>query len=148
MPSAFDIHFQLQSDLSQGREAVFTFAYTSAVGVRGFQKTINQWMKCLLTPKGTDPVDRTYGTDFADLLTSNTFSATDVVERATLAIDDCNAQVLAFQKTQTVAALPNEERLASASILSVEETDTSAFAVYVLLKNVLNQGVQYVLPTL
>lgn len=147
MSSAFDVHFQIRTAADSNGEKLFTFAYASAKGVRGFQKTINQWLKCLLTPKGSDITAKTYGTAFADLLGTNTFSTSDVSERVVLAVEDATAQILAYQRAQSAASLPNEERLASASVALIEQTSTTGYTVYVVLKNVLNQGVKYALPT-
>lgn len=147
MASAFDIHFQIRTAADSNGEKLFTFAYASAKGVRGFQKTVNQWLKCLLTPKGSDISARDYGTDFPDLIGTNTFNSSDVSERVLLAVEDATSQVLAFQRAQSAVSLPNEERLASASVARVEQSSVTEYTVYVVLKNVLNQGVKYALPT-
>ena len=145
--SAFDIHFQLRSAADSNGETLFTFAFQSAKGVRGFQKTINQWLKCLLTQRGSDITSKGYGTAFPDLFTGNTFSVSDVEERVVLAVDDATQQILAFQRGQSSTDLPAEERLSSASVVSVAQTAPSAYTVYVVLKNSLNQSVKYALPT-
>lgn len=147
MASAFDIHFELRPAADSNGQRLFTFAYASARGVRGFQKTINQWVKCLFTPKGSDIADREYGTFFSDLIGGNFSSTEDVAERVLIAVEDATTQVLTFQRAQTLDELPREERLAAASVFSVTQTGATEFTVYVLLTNALNQGVKFALPT-
>lgn len=144
---AFDIHFELQPASDQGGQRLFTFAYASAKGVRGFQKTINQWVKCLLTLKGSDPSAKEYGTFFSELFTANTFSLSDVEERVTIAIDDATDQTKAYQRLQPTTQLSDDERLSSATVVRLEQTGPTDYRVYVVLKNILNEDVRYVLPT-
>jgi len=148
MSGAYDIHFQLQPDTVQGYGRLFSFAYSTAKGVRGFQKTINQWLKCLLTRRGSDVADKNYGTDFPNIFDSNVVSVSDTTERLTLALDDATTQILAFQRTQSSVDLTDDERLANASILGIVPLDASSYTVYVLLRSVLNQDVKIVLPTI
>lgn len=131
----YDMHFQLvpaaEQESANGR--VFTFGFASAVGVKGPQKLINRWLKCLLTLKGTDVLDSTYGTGFAALLGSNISDQQDFIDAATLFINDCTEQIIAFDQAQFP---PTDERLASASISSVVARDGEGFDLYVTLKNV------------
>lgn len=134
MPTSYDVHFQqvpaAEQETSSGR--VFTFGYASAVGVKGPQKLINRWLKCLFTLKGSDLLDKAYGTGFPELIGSNISRRQDFVDAMALFIDDCNEQIRAFDLTQFP---PEEERLASATLTSVVERGADGYAVYVTLKN-------------
>lgn len=145
MASAFDIHFQLGTSGSSERQ--FTFGFASAAGVRGFQKTINQWLKCLMTQQGSDPRAKRYGTQFPGLIGSNTFGPGDVSERVTMAVQDATAQILAIQRAMPAAELPDDERLASGTVYQIQQTGPTDYAVYVVLRNVQNQGINVLLPT-
>jgi len=134
MPT-YDIHYQLAPENEQldAGGKVFTFGFTSAVGVKGPQKLVNRWLKCLMTPKGTDPLSRGYGTGFADLIGSNLSRYQDFVDAVTLYVTDCNDQIRAFDQAQFP---PDDERLESASVASVVPRGADGFDVYVHIKNV------------
>ena len=133
--ATYDIHFQQvpadEQPYSGGK--VFTFGFTSAVGVRGPQKLVNRWLKCLLTAKGTDPLRPAYGTGYANLIGSNISRYQDFVDAVALAINDCNGQIRAIDRTQFP---PDDERLASATITSIVPRGSDGYDVYVSIKNI------------
>jgi hypothetical protein len=144
--ATYDIHFQLVPDNEQlyagGR--VFTFGFTSALGVKGPQKLVNRWIKCLFTPKGSDLLDSQYGTAFPDLIGSNVSAYQDFADGAALCINDCSNQITAFDQLQFP---PDNERLDSANLTSIVARDGDGFDVYVTIKNVAGSLLTVQLPT-
>lgn len=144
--ATFDIHFELvppdQQVAASGR--VFTFGYASAVGVKGPQKLVNRWIKCLCTLKGTDLLDATYGTGFPDLIGSNVSRREDFVDAMTLFVNDCNAQMFAFDQNQFP---PDDERLASATLTQIVARGVDGFDAYVTIKNAAGSLLLVQVPT-
>ena len=147
MPGAYDIYYGVVPDSQVNGVRVFTFTYASAKGISGFQKTVNQWTKCLMTKRGSVISNPSYGTLFADLFNSNTFNVSDVRDRVLVAVEDATAQMRGFQRLQTSTVLTNDEKLATGTLLGVSQLDPSAYTVYVQLTSVLNQSVQLTLPS-
>lgn len=144
MAAQFDIHFQLVTPEQQTGGKLFTFGFKSAVGVRGPQKLINRWLKCLLTPKGSDLSDKNYGTGFYGFMGSNITSHQDVVDALTLFIEDCNTQIRAMDRKRTA---PEDERLLSATLIQATPAADDAYEVYVLIRNAAGQAVPVQLPS-
>ena len=138
MAKTFDIQFQLTSSSEQEASGQFvTWGSASTFGVRGFQFLINLWLKCLLTPRGSDPSDLNYGTDFTKLV-GTLVPLEDARDVTLLAITQCNNQIAAFQRNDST--LTASELLASAQLTNfVEDTGSSRFDAYVELKNRANE---------
>jgi hypothetical protein len=143
MATRYDIHFQPLPRAEQTSTSVFTFGFLSAVGVRGPQKLINRWLKVLLTPQGSDPFDKAYGTGFTNLIGSNIQSVTDVLDTAALAVQECNTQVRAAERN---VFTPPEERLQTATILKIEEVGRDGFDIWVAITNAAGLTVTVLLP--
>jgi hypothetical protein len=144
MATRFDIHFQILPKEQQVSTRVFGFGFVSAVGVRGPQKLINRWLKCLMTPQGSDPFDPTYGTGFANLIGSNIKSVEDVTEAAALFIQDANDQIRAFDKANFT---PVDERLQTATIAKIVELGDDGFEIWVNITNAAGLTTPVVLPS-
>lgn len=144
MPSTFDVHFQILPAEEQTSTRVFGFGFVSAVGVRGPQKLVNRWLKCLMTPKGSDPFDPDYGTGFPNLIGSNIASVQDVVDAAAIFIQECSQQIRSLDNT---ALYPPDERLQNASILRVETIGDDGFQIWVGITNVAGQQLPVLLPS-
>lgn len=143
MPSTYDIHFQILPADQQISSRVFGFGFVSAVGVRGPQKLINRWLKCLMTPQGSDPFSPTYGTGFPNLIGSNISSVEDVLDAVSVFIQSCSEQVRAFDRA---ALTPADERLQNASILKVNAYD-DGFEIWVGITNAAGLQTPVVLPS-
>lgn len=145
MATTFDIHYQILSPAEQAESYghVFTFGFTTAVAVRGPQKLINRWLKCFLTPKGSDPIDLTYGTEFAHLFGGNvnqqTFS--DVV---TLSVEDATEQLRGMDRR---AALDDDERVSGASVTGITVRNDNSYDVYISLVSVAGDVARFAIPT-
>lgn len=138
---SYDIHFQVVPEEEQragGR--MLSFGYTGTLGVRGPQKLINKWIKCLLTPRGSNPLNRSEGTDFANLIGANMSSVQDVRDLVVLAVGECNDQIFAIDRR---TAPPADERLLSATLSSFQALP-DGFEAHISLKNV--EGTVAVFP--
>lgn len=143
---SFDIHFQLfNQGEGSGQGKLFSFGFISAIGVKGPQKLVNRWIKCLFTPKGTDAFVKTYGTGFGDLVGSNIGGIQDVQDAASLFIDDCSDQIRAQDRLN---GLPDDERLKSATITNIVPRAEDGFDITVELRNVAGASLTFLLPTL
>jgi len=133
MPT-YDVHFQLVEESEQlgANGRVFTFGYTSAVGVKGPQKLINRWTKCFCTLKGTDLLNPKYGTSFPEIIGSNISRKQDFIDAMALFIDDCNQQMIDFDAAQFP---PTNERFSSAVLTSVVPRGVDGWDAYVTIKN-------------
>lgn len=143
--SNFDVHFQMIAEADQVSAAgrVFSFWYANAVGVKGPQKLVNRWIKCFCTLKGTDLLDKNYGTGFPDLLGSNISKRQDFIDAMSLFISDCNRQLQTYDLAQFP---PDNERLASAVLTSVVSLGADGYATYVTIKNVAGETLTVNLP--
>lgn len=143
MATTYDIHYQILPADQQVSERVFGFGFVSAVGVRGPQKLINRWLKCLMTPQGSDPFSLTYGTGFPNLIGSNISSVNDLIDLVSIYVQSCSDQIRAFER-QTFP--PPDERLQSATILRVNDLG-DGFEVWVGITNAAGLQTPVVLPS-
>ena len=143
---SYDIHFQVipEEDQLTAGGRVFSFGFTSAIGVRGPQKLMNRWIKCLFTLRGSDLLSPEYGTGFPDLIGSNISQQRDFEDAVALFISDCSAQIAALDQAQSP---PANERLDSAVLTAVVPRGAVGYDVYVTLKNVAGQLIPLILPT-
>lgn len=145
MAYRFDLHIQTLPEAEQQETFKFvSLGFPGGVGVKGFQNLINTWLRVFLTPRGSDPADLGFGTDFPGLIGSNVGLA-DARDVVLLAIDQCNEQVTAFQ--QDDVSLTPSERLASATIIEfTEQPSAPGFDVRVEIKNRANERLVLNLP--
>lgn len=119
--AGYDIHFQPVPKADVKGFKSFTFGFKAALKVQGPQALVNRWAKTFLTPKGSDPLDGTAGTSFAEMIGANITKVTvDLYDVALLSLNDANAQV---QKQDVEGLFPENESLASASIIDFVETE-------------------------
>ena len=112
--------------------------------VTGYYKTVLKWLKCLLTLPGTDLTDDSYGTQFANLFSSNITNATDLSDFLSTCVSQATAKIIQYQTG--VVSDPNE-LLAGAGITNLTiSTDGSGFDVYIQFTNVSGQPMILGLP--
>lgn len=130
----FDLHVQALPVQEQRDTFKFmSFGFSPSIGIKGFQMLLNQWVKCLLTPRNSDPTDLNYGTDFTKLIGSN-LPLADARDVSAIAIEECNEQISKLQRSDST--LTASERLASAEIIDFQTDPTApGFSVYVEIKN-------------
>lgn len=116
----YDIHFQPVPKEDVKGYKTFTFGFKAALKVRGPQALVNRWAKTFMTPKGSDPLDRTAGTSFSDMIGANITRITDELKDvAILSVIDASEQV----KKQDVEGLfSDDSRLMSATLMDILQT--------------------------
>lgn len=145
MAVPFDIHIQIVPPDQYKGMAFYSFAFQRSLGVRGLQKLVNMYAKYLLTPEGTDPLDRSYGTNLTGLLGSNVglYDAKDVLE---LAVNKTTQALYGMQVNRDV---PDTERLAAATVTEVLlVAEWPGIAAQIYIENTAGQGRAVLLPTL
>lgn len=142
----YDVNIQIIPAAAYHGMAFYSFGQKRSLGVRGINKLVNMFAKFLLTPIGTDSVELASGTLLTSLIGSNVALA-DAQEILQMSISTTVDAIHAFQANR--GSVPDDERLASAEVtdfLLIEEAP--GFAAQVLIRNISNQGLSLVLPTL
>lgn len=142
---AYDVYIKPLPENQQTYGKAFTFGYKSATGIQGAHKVAIRFAKCLLTPRGSDLLDATYGTAFSDLVSANVKDLQEAVGFASLAIQEAADQLRAID---AAAGLPPAESLESAVISRAAAIEPDGIEIYVLITNVAGQSVQMPLPVL
>ena len=147
MANRFDIHIQTLLEADQRQTFKFmTFGFNPTIGVKGFQMLVNMWLKCFLTPRGSDPTDLNYGTEFSDLIGSNV-ALEDARDVVLLAVNDCNEQLVSFQSEDLTYT--RSELLDSAEIIGFQEDASQpGFSVSIEIKNQAQERLEVNLPIL
>lgn len=128
----YDIHFQPVPESDVVGTKVFTFGFRAALKVSGPQALVNRWVKTFMTPKGSDPLDKQYGTTFPNLIGSNISIVNDTVKDVILlAVEDANSQV---RNQDLDGFYSDDERLMSATFLDYIPS-TDGFQVWIEIKN-------------
>ena len=141
----YDVHVQIIPASQQGTGKFMGFGQKRTVGVRGIQKLVDDFTIELLTPIGTDPLDLLRGTDLPNLLGSNV----DVSDAQDILLLAVARTVTRFQDYQAGRAVPDDERLASASVTNfISLPEVPGFAAQIFIENVLDVGLTFLLPTL
>lgn len=141
----FDIHFQpVPAEEATGFKC-FEFGFQSALKVKGPQSLVNRWVKTLMTPLGSDPIEPTAGTTFGNLIGFNITSVSaDMRDLMVMAIEDASDQV---REQDLQGFFPDNERLQSAELMDFIEVP-AGFEVWVLIKNVAGDALPVPLVTL
>lgn len=144
MATTYDTYFELLPQSAQGvQRGTFTYGYKRHIGVAGFQKLINRWVKAFMTTQGTDLSDRTWGTQFPDLIGSNITDRTDIQQIVQSSVSKATDDTRRIQ-----AQYPSDdatELLQSAQLTSLIFEDNSSVTVYVLLQNQAGKRLQIIL---
>lgn len=146
MANRFDVNIQIVPATAYQGMAFYSFGQKRSLGVRGINKLVNMFAKFLLTPVGTDSVDLANGTLLTGLIGSNVALA-DAQELLQSSVTVTVNAIRAFQAGR--GSVPDDERLASGEVtqfLLIEEAP--GFAAQILIRNISNQGLSVVLPTL
>lgn len=140
MPT-YDVHITATSDPSL---KPMSFGYKAAVSVTGAMKVINRWIKCFLTPKGSDHSDYNYGTGFTSILGGNVADVQDLLDQVSGFLDDCNTQMRAMDRRNLPVP---DEQFGSATITKVLQIDAADYAIWVTVKSATGAAAVVVLPT-
>jgi hypothetical protein len=139
----YDIHFQpIMPPEDQYGFKSFTFGFVASLKIRGPQSLVNRWVKTFMTPKGSDLLHPSYGTDFGSLAGSNIVNDFSTLQDTVImSIDDASDQVRRQDEAET---LDDDESLESAELGSfVPEPGGDGFNVWVVINNKAGQN----LPT-
>ena len=133
MADRYDMHVETLPVSEQLQSAYFTTFGETPIGIKGAQMLINLWIKHLLTPRGSDYTDLSYGSVFPSLIGS-TVSVADAKDVLILAISQTNDYIFEMQALD--ATLTASERLESATLITyIEDPSGPGFEAYVELKN-------------
>jgi len=143
--SGYDIHFQpVPASEVQGFKC-FEFGYQSALKVRGPQALINRWVKTLMTPLGSDPLDPSGGTSFGNLIGANVGGVNvNLQDLINISFQEASTQV---REQDLEGYFSDDERLQSAELMDFESV-ADGFVVWVLIKNVAGDALPVPLTTL
>lgn len=138
--TVYDMHIQpVSADQVRGNKC-YEFGYAAALKVNGFQSLISRWAKTLLTPRGSNPLDREEGTNFANLQGSNIARVTTGIrDLVALEIESANEQV---RRQDDEGFRPDSERLQSGELQAFVMGETG-FDVWVKLTNVAGAEVTF-----
>lgn len=131
MSKKYDIHLEsVTPSKVQGIKCLSFGDYPRVVGVSGIYKMVNRFVKCLMTPLGSDLSDLNYGTQLMASFLGNvdTKNIFPLVAQGVAAAQDT---IIAYD---SAAGLPDDERLASADVqdISVDPTNTGVVFTVVL----------------
>lgn len=113
MTIKYDIHIEsLPADQLQGPSCLTFGSYGRVLGVSGAQKMVNRFMKCMMTPLGSDTSDLTYGTQWTMSFLSNV-NPRDLFSIAAQSVASAEQKIQEYDSIQGVS---DDERLASAEI--------------------------------
>jgi hypothetical protein len=130
-----DIHYQPVPVADVSGTKIFTFGFTSALKVEGLQFLVNRWVRVFMTPRGSDPLEPEFGTDFGSLVGTNVPKSAkgSIIDIVAMAIDDASEQV---QAQDTKAGYNESESLDQANLLRFSPTSSGdGFEAWVEIKN-------------
>jgi hypothetical protein len=122
----YDIDFM---NWDQGVEGYATFTFgTLSKKTTGLVKSVNRFMKILLTRKGTDPFNLQGGTLFDELSDMGGDTIEVLGTFAAEQISECLSQV---QKIQSTKSLPLDENLVNVTLTNVVQLSNDKVAFYI-----------------
>jgi hypothetical protein len=132
---SFDLHIEgVPLSLVSGTRGLTFGDYPVHVGVRGIQKLVDRFLKCFLTPLGSDMSDKDYGTQLAASFGVGNIDSVSIRQLVSLAVQQVEDTL---RRYETEYATDTDERIASAQIQQLIPTaDNDGFDVYVLISNV------------
>ena len=136
----FDMHIEgIPDAMVHGSKGLWFGNYPLHVGVKGVQKLVDRFTKCFLTPLGSDLTDLNYGTLVAASFGNSIGGRTTLRQLVAMSVQQAEATLRRYDAEY---AVPDDERLASAAMESVELTAAGdGFDVYVRIKNVAGTNV-------
>ena len=141
---AKDLHIQIIDPTQQRPGANFTFGFSRPIRVEGLQKLADQWLKLLLTPKGSHPWRRTEGTNFTYLLTGNAVDLDSVQTAVMEYIEDATEQMKNSQRQRP--GLPLSEVLQAVNLLQFTRIGQNSFDIWVRIVNVERSTLPVLIP--
>jgi hypothetical protein len=128
--SGFDVHIEGVPVAQVKSTRCVTFgSYGRVLGVKGVQKMVDRFLKCFMTPLGTDISDPSYGTILATSFLGNVNSG-DVYS---IALQSVTTAQQKMQEYDSLGNAEDDERLASAQIDDIT-VDQSGGAIQITLR--------------
>lgn len=139
----YDLHIEGLTGTAHGIRFLSFGSYDKIQGVQGIQKLVNQFLKCLCTPKGTDLSDKNYGTVLMSMFMSNVDPGT-LKQMAAIAVSDAEDQIRQFN---TSNASPTSERIFGAALEQIAiDTSANTLDMSVLITNNAKTTVRLLVP--
>ena len=138
---SLDVYLQGVAGATRG-ECVSFGDQGSPTGVRGPNKLVSRFLKCLLTLKGSSLLDVDYGTYFPQLIGGNVdrFSVSQLVSEAVV---DASEKLKEYQAEY---ALDDDEALDDVEILDIQwGTDGSGVSVRLRVNNVAGETATFII---
>ena len=134
MPT-YDTYIELLTEEQQTTlRKTYHYRFRKHIAVKGFQKLINQWVKCFLTTEGSNLSDSSYGTRVPLLIGSNITSRRNISDVVQAGITATNDTIFLYQSDDP----PDDdtEILEDASLQGLLfSSDGTGIEIYVELKN-------------
>lgn len=111
----YDIHLEGLRE-SANKTDVLTFGpYAKPLAVRGIHKMASRFLKCFMTPKGSDPSDPEYGTTLVASFNAS-INAGDLHALATQAVQEVYEKLVEYDSEYL---MDSDERLFSADLKNI-----------------------------
>lgn len=144
MSDKFDIHIEgMPLGVATSVRSITFGAYPRSLGVRGPQKMVDRFLKCLMTPIGSDLSDPEYGTPLAAALLRSTVPEA----LQSLAVRSVAAAEEKIREYDSTYGLPERERLRSVRIDQIHiDSEGQGVVLELTLENTAGEVVKTLLP--
>lgn len=139
-----DLHIQIIDPGEQTFGETVTFDLADPILVEGMQALANRWLKVFLTPKGSHPVRKSEGTEFAYLQGSNVDSQISLQALVDEYVEDASIQIQAQDRRNPQRKAT--ERLQSASVVLYNQISVDKIEFWVELTNAAGQRLPVLIP--
>lgn len=139
-----DIHIQIIDPGQQTFGETVTFDLADPILVSGLQGLANRWLKLFLTPKGSHPVRKTEGTEFAYLQGSNVDSQLSLQALVDEYVEDATLQIQAQDRRNPQRQAV--DRLQTASVVLYNQLAVDKIEFWVELTNAAGQRLPVLIP--
>lgn len=139
-----DLHVHIIDPDEQSFGEQLTFDLAAPLTVTGLQGLVNRWMMLFFTPKGSDPVEPTRGTEFPYLIGSNTDDKQSLQALLSEYVEDANVQIK--QSDRTASGYERADRLHNAEIIQFTRIDAQRAEFWVEVTNQLYERANALIP--
>jgi hypothetical protein len=124
--------------------ANFSLSFDAPVAVDGFQALVNRWVKTFMTPKGSDPINKSRGTEYPYLVGANVPDMAYIQAAIVDCVADATAQVQAVDRANLT--LPAVSRLRDAQVTRFNELAPGFIEFWVEITNYASQRLGVLIP--
>jgi len=140
----YDIDFINWEEAGVEGEGLLTFGERSKK-TTGVIKSINRFVKFLLTDLGSDPFNRGRGTEFYNI---QYMGASTEDELGTFIVLQLNTALDQVKEIQAKNNFPEDENLASVELVSIEKVSSEKARIYIKLLTESGEGAKILLPNI